>query len=269
MNNMLNSIDNDSNDPSNNHIICNTVEDNTSTAINALTTTDPPICLNDTLNDTLNDLTLRTNDTLNDPITVPTMYEYLENIKNGIKPNTELHCHPEIIRIQESFNELIFKHKVHYCQYYHERWYDLKGSYSESNIFECDLCKKTLANETISVHLYSDENNMDPKLYLIYNHLPKLNDIEEMFISRVYVVMSVYRLSKGNIGYKENVLNMQQDVQAVLTKLPQLLSDLPIFIARKSNSNCPNGYKDFIINREKILRWLVFLKNNNEHYKDI
>ena len=51
--------------------------------------------------------------------------------------------------------------------------------------------------------------------------------------------------------------------------MPQLLSDLPIFVARKSNPFCPNGYKDFIINREKILRWLVFLKNNNKHYKDI
>ena len=62
---------------------------------------------------------------------------------------------------------------------------------------------------------------------------------------------------------------MQQDVQSVLTKLPLLPSDLPVFVARKPNPNCPNGYKDFIINRERILRWLVFLKNNNEHYKDI
>ena len=117
MNNMLNSMDNTSNDPSNNHIICNIVEDNTSTAINSPTTTDPPTRLNDTLNDS----PICTNDTLNDPITVLTMHEYLENIKNGIKPNTELHHHPKIIRMQESFNELIFKHKVHHYQYYHER----------------------------------------------------------------------------------------------------------------------------------------------------
>ena len=65
--------------------------------------------------------------------------------------------------------------------------------------------------------------------------------------------MSVYWLLKENIGYKENILNIQQDIQSVLTKLPLLLSDLPIFITHKSNPNCPNGYKDFIINREKIL----------------
>jgi len=95
---------------------------------------------------------------------------------------------------------------------------------------------------------------MDPKLYLISNQLPVLNDIEEMFIAKVHIVMSVYCISKGNIGYKGNVLNMQQDIQSVLTQLPQLPSNLPIFVARKSNPNCPNGYKDFMINREKILR---------------
>ena len=52
---------------------------------------------------------------------------------------------------------------------------------------------------------------MDPKLYLIYDLL-KLNDIEEMFIIRAYVVMLVYYLSKGNIRYKGNVLNMKQDI---------------------------------------------------------
>ena len=72
--------------------------------------------------------------------------------------------------------------------------------------------KKTLANETISICLYSSENNIEPKLYLMNDQLPKLNDIEEMFIARVHVVISMYRLSKGNIGYKGNVLNIQQDV---------------------------------------------------------
>ena len=43
---------------------------------------------------------------------------------------------------------------------------------------------------------------MDLKIYLIYNHLPKLTNIEEIFILIVYIVMKVYWLSKGSIGYK-------------------------------------------------------------------
>ena len=54
-----------------------------------------------------------------------------------------------------------------------------------------------------------------------------------------------------------------------MNKLPLLLTKIPIFIAHKSVPNNPNEWKKLIINGERILWWLVFLKNNNEHYKDI
>ena len=70
------------------------------------------------------------------------------------------------------------------------------------------MCVKTKENNDIAIRMYSKDNNMDPKFHFM-NHLPKLTDIEEMLITRVHVVISVYRLSKGNIGYKANILNMQ------------------------------------------------------------
>ena len=71
--------------------------------------------------------------------------------------------------------------------------------------------------------------------------LPKLTDIEEMFIARVHVVMKVYRLSKGAIGCQGNMLNMEQDVVPVFNKLSLLPEDMPIFVARKNNPNAPGG----------------------------
>ena len=68
----------------------------------------------------------------------------------------------------------------------------MKGTYNENDLFKCDICKKSLADENISVHLYSNDNNMDLKLHLILNQLPILNDIEEIFIARVHVMMSIY-----------------------------------------------------------------------------
>ena len=50
---------------------------------------------------------------------------------------------------------------------------------------------------------------MDPKIDLICHLLPKLNNIEEMFITRVQPVMKVFKLEKGRIDYKGNVLNME------------------------------------------------------------
>ena len=95
---------------------------------------------------------------------------------------------------------------------------------------------------------------MDPKLYLVCNQLLKLTGIEEMFIARVYAVTSAHRLSKENIGYEGNTLNVQQDMQLVLTKLPLLPSNLPVFVAHQFNPNSPSRCKDFIINRERTLR---------------
>ena len=42
------------------------------------------------------------------------------------------------------------------------------------------------------------------------HHLPVLSDVEELMISRAYVVMRVYAL-KGNIqiGYKDHCLNIE------------------------------------------------------------
>ena len=125
MNNIINSMDNSSNHPSNNHTICNTVENNTSTVMNtpndSSTTTESNTAATSytstRTNSTSTEITLL-NDTLNtSPLPIPTIQECLENIKNGIKPDIELHRHSETIKMQERFNELIFKHKMHHCKF--------------------------------------------------------------------------------------------------------------------------------------------------------
>ena len=50
---------------------------------------------------------------------------------------------------------------------------------------------------------------MDPKIYLICNDLDSLNDIEEIFLTHIHVIITAFKLDKGIIGYKENILNTQ------------------------------------------------------------
>ena len=133
------------------------------------------------------------------------------------------------------------------------------------------MCERTRKMEDVKVRLMSKENTMDPdpestKIMLL---LPKLTDIEEMFIARVHVVMKVYRLSKGVAGCQGNMLNVEQDVVPVFNKLPLLPENLPTFVARKNNPNAPGDYKDFKINRNNMLTWLVWLKQNSSNYADI
>ena len=58
-------------------------------------------------------------------------------------------------------------------------------------------------------------------------------------ISRVNTVVKVFKLSKGYVGYKGNMLNIEQDAQSVIDKLSLAPKELPIFVVRK-NTNC-NG----------------------------
>ena len=79
--------------------------------------------------------------------------------------------------------------------------------------------------------------------------------------------MSVYCKHGGQRGYKGHVLNMPQDVQDFLDKLPPHVNQLPLLVLRRHGSN--NTYADFRVCRQKILEALQWLQRNNPFYKDI
>ena len=110
---------------------------------------------------------------------------------------------------------------------------------------------------------------MDPYRDGFPHHLPKLSEIEEMLIARVYPVMKTYRLKGGTIGYKGDVLNIEQDIGGLVSSLPQRINQLPVMIVRKQNTNVAVGYKDFRVRRQAIQQWLTFLHANNPLYADI
>ena len=74
------------------------------------------------------------------------------------------------------------------------------------------------------IYTFLSKNDMDLKINLIYNLLLELNNIEEMFLAHMQPVMKVFKLEKGRIDYKGNVLNIEQDLQPVLDKLLLILS---------------------------------------------
>eukprot|EP00957_Ditylum_brightwellii_P090899 6921421-Ditylum_brightwellii.AAC.1 len=52
----------------------------------------------------------------------------------------------------------------------------------------------------------------------------------EMFIACVYPVMKTYYLKGGTIGYKGDVLNIEQDIGELVSSLPQRIDQLLIMI---------------------------------------
>jgi len=174
----------------------------------------------------INDEQLPTTDANDEPL--PTIKQLHAEIISRNKPSIQLHHHPETLALQKEFNSITYNYESKRCEYCFERWCNMKGDFF-NNKFECRVCSDSLQDL-------------------------ELNDIEELFISRIHVVMKVYRLEKGNAGYKGNILNMEQDLQTALNKLPLLPSELPVFLVRKSNPSCSNRYKDFRIRRDNILK---------------
>jgi hypothetical protein len=98
---------------------------------------------------------------------------------------------------------------------------------------------------------------MDPET--VPEQLRGLTQVEEMLISRVCPIMRVYRKHGGQRGYKGHVLNLPQDIQSFLNRLPSRVADLPLFIVRRHGAE--DTHRDFTVRR--------WLNTNNSFFQII
>ncbi|XP_028419285.1 uncharacterized protein LOC114545138 [Dendronephthya gigantea] len=124
--------------------------------------------------------------------------------------------------------------------------------------YRCQRDKKSPKN-------FSTGNDMDPGT--VPEQLRGLTQVEEMLISRVCPIMQVYRKHGGQRGYKGHVLNLPQDIQSFLNRLPAQVADLPVMIVRRQGAD--ETHKDFTVRRHKVFEAISWLKTNNPFFKDI
>ena len=91
-----------------------------------------------------------------------------------------------------------------------------------------------------------------------------LTQVEEMLISRVLPIMSLYRLPHGQYAYSGHVINLPQDVACFANSLPRLPSELDIIVIRKEGA--ANSHRDFHVRRAVVLRALQWLLTSNKYY---
>ena len=131
----------------------------------------------------------------------------------------------------------------------------------KSETYTCYRCKR----DKKSPKKFSAENDMDPGI--VPEQLRGLTQVEEMLISRVCPIMRVYRKHGGQRGYKGHVLNLPQDVQSFLNRLPSQVADLPVMVVRRHGAD--DTHKDFTVRWHRVLEALLWLKTNNPFFKDI
>ena len=73
--------------------------------------------------------------------------------------------------------------------------------------------------------------------------LQGLTQVEEMLISPVLPIMSLYRLPRGQYAYSGHEINLPQDVATFTNSLPRLPSELDVIIVRKEGAG--DTHRDF------------------------
>ena len=92
----------------------------------------------------------------------------------------------------------------------------------------------------------------------LYKLVQGLTQVEEMLISGVLPIMSIYHLPQGQYGYHGHVINIPQDVISFANSLPRLLSNLDVLIVRKGTAD--EQHHDFCVRKsvvEQALYWLI------------
>ena len=98
--------------------------------------------------------------------------------------------------------------------------------------------------------------------------LKDLSVVEEMLIAQIAPMMHIFRLPAGRqFGYRGHMLNLPQNVQSVLTRLPRTKSNLGMVVVRQTRTS--GKVNDFRVRRQRVLEALVNLKRNNKYYENI
>ena len=97
--------------------------------------------------------------------------------------------------------------------------------------------------------------------------LQELTQVEEMLISGVLPIMSLYRLPHGQYAYSGHVINLPQDVASFANTLPRLPSQLDVIVVIKEGA--AESHHDFHVRRSVVLCALQWLLANNIYYRNV
>jgi len=101
---------------------------------------------------------------------------------------------------------------------------------------------------------------------VLHNHRYHLK-VEEMLISAVLPIMSLYRLPHGQYAYSGHVINLPEDVDSFANTLPRLPSELDVIVVRKEGA--AESHHDFHVRRSVVLHALQWLLAKNIYYRNV
>ena len=142
-----------------------------------------------------------------------------------------------------------------YCENCGELW--------PTNTAICQQCRKFPNKYTVQNKMKS---NLDDLPLHIKTLFEQLTMIEEMLISPILTIMSIFRLPGGQLLSRGYVANFTQDTSQLIKSLPRRTCHLPILIIKKTDQN--NESKEFTVNRIRVQTIIEYLCLNNQDWID-
>ncbi|XP_015793934.1 uncharacterized protein LOC107370453 [Tetranychus urticae] len=172
-------------------------------------------------------------------------------------------CYPAAwLRKAVKFDRIIEKNDWHFCEHCKRRFLNLTiTSVSVHGLNSQNWCNKCVKNPD----LYTDANFMDPREQP--EVLKNLTMVEEMLIAKVHPVVRLYKIKGQQFAYSGHVVNFEQDITNLHTKLPVNPKDLRGIII--VNRDTPDGIASFQVRSSKVREALCWLKRNHMYYHDI
>jgi hypothetical protein len=126
------------------------------------------------------------------------------------------------------------------------------------------LCKLCLQNKAGRRAMFGPDNNLMPSQ--APECLQRLTPIEKSAISLICPSISMYKKGSGQ-ATKGHCISFFQDVPQMASILPRLPGNLLMIVLWKPTE--ADEDKSFRAHRHHIMEALVYLKEKNEHYRDI
>ena len=194
---------------------------------------------------------------LNEPLAPPVVE--IANNNTYDNPHTQSLQDPAFLKMQHAFEKKLHRVSQVICDYCKERHIvDYKAV-----VKVCKRCRGVKARRK-----FLPENNMDPGPKV--PELSGLTTIEQLLIAQVVPSMSIFRLPRGGqYGFKGHVLNVPQDLHTFVTQLPRRVGDLDLLVLTRGEAEPNLPPHIFTVNRQRVLKALTWLQQNNEFYRHI
>ncbi|KAJ6620451.1 hypothetical protein B0H10DRAFT_1946006 [Mycena sp. CBHHK59/15] len=162
--------------------------------------------------------------------------------------------------LMKGVRDQIMEIKLETCGACHERWFDL-----DVQDGKCLKCRKGK-----NCTKFQASNAMDPGPIPMLEDLPPLTQMEEMIISAVHALVSLYQIHGGQFKYSGHCCNFARKTAVFHNKVPLLPEECDVIIMRRTGvepGTDEDIFQDFRVRRHVIQMWLTYLAAHHPTFK--